>query len=508
MAEYKLEFRNISKAYPGVQALNHVSFGIREGVVHALVGENGAGKSTLMKILNGLQRQDSGEILINGDVVDIANAHAAIANGIAMIFQELQIQKTLTIEESLFVNNLPVKHGMFVDWKKVHEDTVEILKHEDFSADAKTKLENLSISDNQLLEIMKATVIAKADIIIMDEPTSSLTQHETERLIEKVKQLRREGKTIIYISHRLDEIFSLADDVTILRDGQHIATRSMQDVSRNDLISMQVGRELTNLYPAHTTSSDGEIIFEANHISSEKFKDVSFHVRKGEIVGFAGLVGAGRTEICRSVAGFDPDYTGQMRLHGKTLENKTIRQAMDMGVVMATEDRRKYGLVAQRSIRENVALTVLKKLSNKAGFVRRRDEQKEVKTYFDRMRIKAKSAEVLAGTLSGGNQQKVVLAKSLICEPELLIMDEPTRGIDVGAKYDIYVLMNEIAAQEKGIIFVSSEMPELIGMCDRIYVVHEGEITGELQRKDFSQERIMHYASGGTDADLAASNPS
>lgn len=494
--ELKLQFKNISKAFPGVQALADVSFDVRKGTVHALCGENGAGKSTLMKILIGLQKMDSGKIILDGREVDIADARTAQNYGIAMIFQELQVQKSLTVMESMFVNRLPVNKARLVNWKKVREDTVRILQQEEIRLEPDTPLSKVSLSDNQLLEIVKATTNG-ADIIIMDEPTSSLTEREAARLLEKIKKLRTEGKTIIYISHRMEEIYGLADDVTVMRDGQFIATKPIEEIVQQELIRMMVGRELTDVFPKHTTSSEGEILFEARNVSFEDvYKNVSFQVRKNEIVGFAGLVGAGRTEIARGIAGFDSYDSGEMYLHNEKLKNKNVSEAIRSGIVMATEDRKKYGLVLCRSIAENISLPILQKIS-RFLFINFRKEKQEIRVYFDRMRVKAQDTNTPAGTLSGGNQQKVVLAKALICEPDFLILDEPTRGIDVGAKYEIYNLMNEIASQGKSILFISSELPELLGMCDRIYVIHEGSVAGEIKREEFSQELIMHYASGG-----------
>lgn len=494
--ELKLQFKNVNKAFPGVQALSDVSFDIRKGTVHALCGENGAGKSTLMKILIGLQKMDSGQIILDGKEVNIVDAKTAQEYGIAMIFQELQVQKSLTVMESMFVNRLPVNKAHLVDWKKVREDTVRILEQEGIPLEPDTPLSRVSLSDNQLLEIVKATTNG-ADIIIMDEPTSSLTEREAARLLDKIKRLRSEGRTIIYISHRMEEIYGLADDVTVMRDGRFIATKPIGEVVQQELIRMMVGRELTDVYPKHTTSSEGEILFEAKNVSyGNVYKNISFHVRADEIVGFAGLVGAGRTEIARGIAGFDPYDDGEMYLRGEKLKNSSVSGAIRSGIVMATEDRKKYGLVLCRSIAENISLPILKRIS-RFLIINFRKERQEIKVYFDRMRVKAQDMNTLAGTLSGGNQQKVVLAKALICEPDFLILDEPTRGIDVGAKYEIYNLMNEIAAQGKGILFISSELPELIGMCDRIYIIHEGTVAGEITREEFSQELIMHYASGG-----------
>ena len=494
--EYKLQLKNITKTFPGVKALDNVSLKVRKGTVHSIVGENGAGKSTLMKILEGSYRPDSGEIWIDGKHAHIHSSKDGMEYGIAMIFQELQIQPHLTIEESLFVNKLPTKKGTpFVDWKKVHNDACELLKDEEFNHSPKKLASEISISDNQLIEIIKATTV-DAQIIIMDEPTSSLTQHETDRLFKKIKKMRAEGRTIIYISHRMEEVFELSDDVTVMRDGQVIATKPLKDVDRDSLISMMVGRKLDNVFPERKHDV-GDIIFEAKNFSCGKlYQDISFNVCQREIVGFAGLVGAGRSEIARAIAGLDPYDSGEIFLDGKKQNNKTINHAVASGIMMATEDRRKYGLIPVRSIKENISLAKLRDFCI-GPFIKLKQEDKEARVYYDRMRVKAPSIETETYTLSGGNQQKVVLAKWMMANPKVFIMDEPTRGIDVGAKFEIYNIMNEIISENKSIIFISSELPELLGMCDRIYVVHEGRITGELSRKEFSQEKVMNYATGG-----------
>lgn len=491
---YKLQLKNISKSFPGVKALDDISIDVRPGTVHAIVGENGAGKSTLMKILNGSYLPDTGEIWIDGKRAGIKTPQDAANLGIAMVWQELSYVPYLSVEENLFLNKLPVKRG-FVDWKTIHQQALQILESEDLTFDPKTKLMDLSVSDIQLLEIIKMTN-RNAQIIIMDEPTSSLTQHETERLFEKINRMRKEGKTILYISHKMDEIFRLSDDVTVMRDGRKIKTLPIDKINREEIISMMVGREIKNIYPSRDRNV-GDVMFEVRGLSSgKKFQNISFNVRKGEIVGFAGLVGAGRTEIMRALAGLDRCDSGEIYLEGKAVNNQTVGHAIAEGIMMATEDRRRYGLIAVRSIKENISLACLKKLRI-GPFVAWKKERSEVQKYFNRMRVKASSTNVLAYTLSGGNQQKVVLAKWMMAQPKVFIMDEPTRGIDVGAKYEIYNLMNEIVGEGKSIIMISSEMPELLGVCDRIYVVHEGKISGEVAYEEFSQELIMSYATGG-----------
>lgn len=493
---YKLQLKGICKSFPGVKALDNVSLNVRKGTVHSLVGENGAGKSTLMKILNGSLMPDGGEIWIDGKKVNIRTPKDAEQLGIAMIWQELQFVPHLTIQENLVINGHPKKGKTpFINWKKINESAKNILKKEGIMHDPKTLLSDISVSDIQLLEIVKATT-KNAKIIIMDEPTSSLTQHETDRLMEKIKRLREEGTTIIYISHKMDEVFELSDDVTIMRDGKFVGTYPIAEVNRDEIIAMMVGRKVENIYPERDTPI-GDILFEVNELCCGKlYQNVSFHVKKGEIVGFAGLVGAGRTEIMRAIAGLDPYDSGDIFLEKKKINPKSVTNAVDAGIMMATEDRRRYGLIPIRSIKENITLAGLKKLC-KGPFINKKRENKEAMVYFNRMRVKAPSLNTPTYTLSGGNQQKAVLAKWMMANPKVFIMDEPTRGIDVGAKFEIYNLMNEMIREGMSIIMISSELPELLGMCDRIYIVCEGRINGEIAREEFTQERIMNLATGG-----------
>lgn len=494
--QYKLQLKGICKSFPGVKALDDVTLNVRPGTVHSIVGENGAGKSTMMKILNGSYMPDSGEIWIDGEKAHIGGPKDAERLGIAMIWQELQFVPNLTVEENLVINNHPTRKGLpLVDWKKVHKDAIAILEEEHIHIEPKALLSDISVSDIQLLEIVKATR-KNAQVIIMDEPTSSLTQHETERLFEKIEKMRSEGKTIIYISHKMEEIYRLSDDVTIMRDGHMVGTYPIADINPDEVIAMMVGRKVDSIYPERNTPI-GETIYEVKDLSfANVYHDVNFHVRKGEIVGFAGLVGAGRTEIMRGLFGLDPHTKGDSYLNGKKVNTRTVSSAVKAGIMMATEDRRRYGLIPIRSIKENITLSSLDKLS-RGQFIRKREEKKQAKVYFDRMRVKAPGLDTEVYTLSGGNQQKVVLAKWMLAGPKVFIMDEPTRGIDVGAKWEIYNLMNEMIENGMSIIMISSELPELLGMCDRIYVVCEGRINGEIERKDFSSELVMKYATGG-----------
>ncbi len=491
---FALQLRHITKTFPGVKALNDVSFDVRYGTVHSIVGENGAGKSTLMKIINGMHAPNSGEIYVNGEKQNITSPQVAKKLGISMIFQELVYAPNLSVAENLCLGDPPRTKAGFVDWKTMRAQADEILKIEHIHTTPNAMMYTVPISDAQMMEIVKATY-HDARIVIMDEPTSSLTQHESERLFDKIRRLKEAGCAVIYISHKMEEIFNLSDYVTIMRDGCSIKTAPISEFTEKDVISMMVGREVSNLYPT-CDAVQGEDVLRVENLSGGVFRDVSFHVRAGEIVGFAGLVGAGRTEIVRAVCGFDPITSGTVEVAGETLKPVTIANAIQKGLVMASEDRRKYGIVGTRSIKENIALPNLKMLS-KSGFVEKNKEKAAVQTYFDRLRIKAGSQNVPTYTLSGGNQQKVVLAKWLMAKPKVLILDEPTRGIDVGAKYEIYEIMNELAKQGMGVVMISSELPELIGMCKRIYVVAEGRITGELKSGEITQEKVMTYATGG-----------
>lgn len=492
---YAIQLRNITKTFPGVKALDNVSFDIRWGTVHSIVGENGAGKSTLMKIINGMHKANSGEILINGKPVNIASPFVAKELGISMIFQELVYVPNLSVAENLCLGNPPLNKLGLVDWRKMRKNAQEILDIEQIHATPTTMMRDVPISDAQMLEIVKATY-QNAKIVIMDEPTSCLTHHEAERLFDKIKRLRDAGCAVIYISHKMDEIFRLSDYVTIMRDGKSIQSGPISQFSSKDIISMMVGRDVDDIYPTRKTALGEDVLVVKNLNRNKVFHDINFHVRAGEIVGIAGLVGAGRTEIVSSIFGLDPLDSGEVYVKGKKLTNISIANSVQNGLVMASEDRRKFGIIGTRNIRENISLPNLAHMSER-GFVKRKQEKQETERLFNRLRIKANSINVLSSTLSGGNQQKVVLARWLMSKPDVLIMDEPTRGIDVGAKHEIYELMNEMALEGMGVIMISSELPELLGMCTRIYVVAEGELVGELEGDEISQENVMTYATGG-----------
>lgn len=497
MAEdYILEFRDILKVFPGVVALKDISFGIKRGCVHVIMGENGAGKSTLMKIISGAHEPDGGEMLLNGKSVRFKAPEEARQNQIAMIYQELQYVPMFSVQEFLMMGREPrsaVKG--FIDWKKLRQQAKEILDSENLHYDLDEKLQNLSVSDIQLLEITRA-ISFDAKIIIMDEPTSALTQSEVERLFENIRKLKERGITILYISHKMDEIFQIGDYITVMRDGTYIDTRKTEDYTMDSLIRQMVGREITDVYPKEEVEI-GKPVFEVKNYSTwyTGVHDVSFHVREREILGIAGLMGAGRTELVSSLFGLDRGE-GTVLLEGKEIRIKCVSDALKHGLMMATEDRRRTGIVGCRSILENISLPNLKAVS-RYGILNKKKEKQAVSEMYEKLKVKAPGLDVAVSSLSGGNQQKVVLSKWLLSNPKVLILDDPTRGIDVSAKYEIYRLMVEMVKSGISIIMISSELPELIGMCDRVYTMYEGTFTGEIDRKEFSQERIMGYMTGG-----------
>ncbi len=488
----KLRVAGIEKSFPGVKALDHVDFSVRKGTVHALCGENGAGKSTLMKIINGQYKPDGGQIFIDEKPVTIKDPIQAASYGISMIPQELNYVPELTVEENLFLGRLPVNRFGKVDWKKVHSEAVRLIEREHLPYGPRQQLKTLTVSDIQMLEIIKA-VNNNAQIIIMDEPTSSITSREVKSLFEKIENLKKQGVSIVYISHKMDEVFQIADDITVFRDGTVVSSDRASDIDLETVIARMVGRKLTNAYPKEEVSI-GRTIFEVKNFNQKNiFADINFEARQGEIVGFAGLVGAGRTETMRAVFGLDPHNSGEVLIDGRSVTIGSPEQAIKNGLVMLAESRREDGIVPVRSVKENASLGNLKRFIY-GGYLHKGKELKEVQEVFSQMSVKTPTLNTPIASLSGGNQQKVLLARWLLCEPKILILDEPTRGIDVGAKFEIYKLMTDIVKQGRTIIMVSSEMPELIGMCDRIYVMSQGRITGCLDRSEFDQETIMKFA--------------
>lgn len=489
-----LEMRKISKAFYGVQALNNVDFDVLRGETHALLGENGAGKSTLMKILSGAYQRDAGEIFFDGDKIEIPTPLAAQRIGISIIYQEFNLIPGLTVAENIFLGREPVKGNGLINWRVLNKDAQELLERLHADISPTTLVDQLSVAEQQFVEIAKALSFG-SKLIIMDEPTATLTPTEIERLFEVMRELKSRGVSIIYISHHLDEIFEVADRVTVLRDGEHVATDEVKNVDKDLIIRWMVGRDLVNTYPARTTSP-GEVILEVRNLSRRGvLHDISFDLRRGEILGIAGLVGSGRTELVRALYGADPVDEAQVTLRGETVNVLSPKESIKNGLGLLPEDRKQEGLILEQSVKSNVTLSNLKRVL-RGLLINHGDEKKMVDSYIQSLAIRTPSNQSLAKNLSGGNQQKVVLAKWLFTDSDILIFDEPTRGIDVGAKYEIYQLMNQLTENGKSIIMVSSELPEIIGVSDRVLVLHKGRITGEHLREDLNQELIMRNAAG------------
>ena len=487
MTKYRLEVRNLHKSFPGVYAVKGVSMQIIPGEVHALVGENGAGKSTLMKLITGEYIPDEGEILHNDEVIKPRSVADSQKYGIAMIHQELAPLPNMTIAENIFLGQEIMNGGVLND-KEMGRQTEVILKEYRLDYHPGTKVGKLPIAQIQMLEIIKA-VRKNADIIIMDEPTSSLSDEESQKLFSLIKELTAKDVAIIYISHRLEEVLDLSDRITVLRDGEYIKTVSAENVTQNELVEMMVGRTLDNIYPKEAVTMGDIVLSIKNFSKGNQFKDINFDVRAGEILGFSGLVGAGRSEIMNSIFGLTEPDSGERYLDGKKIKVKSPADAINNGLVMVSEDRKHYGLVLCRSIKENITLPNLKRLF-KGLFISNKKENQHVEEYIKSLGIKCSGSKVAAGSLSGGNQQKIVIAKWLLSKPRVLILDEPTRGIDVGAKFEIYKIIVELARQGMAIILISSELPEVIGMSDRILVVSKGCITGEYLRNDIVSGKV------------------
>ncbi len=499
MAEYFLQLKDVCKSFPGVKALDHVSLNLRPGTVHALMGENGAGKSTLMKCLFGIYKMDEGEIFINGEKVTIENPDDAMRKGIAMVHQELQPVLPRSVAENMYLGRFPTRDFgplKVIDHKKMNEETAHWMKEVGMDIDPKTMLSELSIGQMQTIEIAKA-VSHDAKVIIFDEPTSSLSEKEVDVLFKIMNDLRERGVAMVYISHKMDEIKQISDDITIMRDGTYVGTWPAAELTTDDIIAKMVGRELTNIYPARQ-GKPGDVILECNNISSiheHSFQDCTFNVRKGEIVGFGGLVGAQRTELMEAIFGIRHIQSGEIKINGTAVKTDAPRKAMNAGIGLITEDRRGNGILGCLSIKDNTGVSIYNK-HLKAGVVL---DHKNINGIVDdsikKLSIKTPSMNEAIGNLSGGNQQKVIIARWLANDPDILIMDEPTRGIDVGAKHEIYEIMVELAKQGKAIIMISSEMAELLGMSDRIYVMCNGHIRGEItDPKEMTQEKVMSYA--------------
>ncbi len=499
MSEYVLEMRGVCKSFPGVKALDHAQLKLRPGTVHALMGENGAGKSTLMKCMFGIYKMDEGEIYIDGEKTTVRDPLEAWDKGISMVHQELQPIPARTIGENIFLGRYPMKKALgfipVVDHDKMYEDTAKLLKRVRMDFDPKQKLGTLTVSQMQSVEIAKA-VAGNCRVLILDEPTSSLTQNEVEALFRIVEDLKKEGVAIVYISHKMDEILRISDEVTIMRDGQYIGTWEAKDLTTDFIITKMVGRELTNLYPKRE-NIPGEVVFEVEDFTSinpRSFRHCSFNVRKGEILGVAGLVGAQRTELMEGLFGTRSHISGTIRYQGRELKITRPKDAIDQGIAMLTEDRRGSGIMGVLSVADNISVASLNKYVDYGFMLNTKKIDELVEENRQKMNIKTPSGKTLIQSLSGGNQQKVLIGRWLANDPDVLILDEPTRGIDVGAKYEIYCIIADLAKQGKSVIMISSEMGELIGMSDRIMVMCDGRITGFIDGKEANQENIMALA--------------
>ena len=499
MEKKLLDMQNISKTFGKVQALKGVSLDLYAGEVLALMGENGAGKSTLMNILSGSLQPTSGEIYLKGEKVTVSDPITAKKLGIAKIHQELQIVPELSVAENIFLGRWKTS-GPAVDFKSMKDESKRYLDMLDVKVDPSKKLKDLRIGEQQLVEIAKA-ISLNSEIIVMDEPTSAISEKEAEKLFTIIRRLRGEGKGIIYITHRMEEVFKIADRLTVMRDGQYIGTVNAAETCKDEIIKMMVGRDMSEQYPKDPTEK-GEVVLEVKNLTytppagsfRRSLKNISLEVRRGEVLGIAGLAGAGRSEFFECLAGVHyGNTTGEVLVEGKPVQIKSPADAIAAGISFATEDRKGTGLVLQRSIGENMSLPLLKKFSP-AFFMKNSEETVIWKKQMDTLRIKAPGSKTLASSLSGGNQQKVVLAKWLMTEPKILLLDEPTRGIDVGAKAEIYQLINNLAKQGMAIIVVSSELPEVIGISDRIVTFCEGELTGEFRQEEATQEILLRSA--------------
>ncbi len=490
-----IRFENINKEFPGVKALDNVSFSIGKGNIHALLGENGAGKSTLMKILSGAYQKDSGTVYIDGEPQDITSPKQAESLGIATIYQELNLIPGISVAENIFLNRQPQRGKTMIEWGKVYKDSQQILDSMDVAISARAQLSTLRVAQQQMVEIAKA-ISLNSRILIMDEPTSSLSEGETRKLFDVIANFKKQGITIVYISHRMDEIFEICDSYTVMRDGTFVNSGYIKDTTEDNIIEQMVGRSMDMIYPAKENVAAEVVLRVENLGDGKKIEGINFSLKRGEILGFGGLMGAGRTETMRLLFGADKKTSGKVEIDGKQVAIHDPQDAIKNGMGLLPEDRKQEGLVTELSVMDNMLMTKMESAFQNGLFSSAKAEQL-CSQYIGDLDIKTPSSKQRVKFLSGGNQQKVVLAKWLNAAPEIIILDEPTRGIDVNAKSEIYKLIVQLAKSGKAIIFVSSELPELIGLCDRVIVMHEGRISGELSKNDLNQADIMRLATGG-----------
>ena len=495
MSDYILQMENITKEFPGVKALDDVELKVRKGSVHALMGENGAGKSTLMKIIIGMYTPDTGKILFDGEELKLNNINDSLEKGISMIHQELSPIPEMTVAENIYLGREPVygRTGL-VNTRTLYKMTRDLLKSLEINLDPRTKMVDLSIANTQMVEIAKA-ISFDSKLVIMDEPTSAITEKEVAQLFKMIRSLKEKGVGIIYITHKMSELYEIADDISVFRDGQYIGTDTAANLSKDKLIKMMVGRELNQVFNK-PESNIGEVALSVKNLSHKgTFEDVSFEVRKGEIVCFAGLMGAGRTEVVETIFGVKSKEDGDIYVHGEKVDIKSPQDAIKNNLGFLTEDRKLTGLFLPLSVRENMITVNIDKYTS-LGLLDSKKIKSDCLVQKENLRVKTPNIDTIVENLSGGNQQKVLLARWLLKNPDILFLDEPTRGIDVGAKSEFYNIIFELAGQGKAIVVISSEMAEILGLCDRVIVMHEGRITGELSREEANQERIMQYATG------------
>jgi ribose transport system ATP-binding protein len=491
-----LAIKDLTKRFPGVLAVDSVSFSLNKGEILALVGENGAGKSTLTNMLSGVHKPDQGQIILGGEPLKFSSSHDAIKHGISMVFQELSLVETLSVSENLFANRHPVGKLNNIHWRRLYQDTRDLLERFDLKINPNQLIKRLSMGQQQILEILKA-ISTNPKVLILDEPTSSLTEAETDYLFKNMRKLRDEGMSFIYITHKLSEVFEISDRVVVMRDGCYVGSRPVSEVNENDLVAMMVGREIGDQYGQATDRFAGDEYFKVERYSYKNtFRNVSFSLKKGEILGFAGLVGAGRTELAQAIFGLRPKDSGTLYLDGKEIRITNPKHAIRHRIAYLTEDRKGLGLFLGMTIKDNIVAASLKAVTSKIGLVKKRLVEQSALQKVNEFSIATPSINKKIFNLSGGNQQKCLVAMWMTIVPKVIIFDEPTRGVDVGARVEIYNKLQEFASRGTGIVMISSDLSELIGMCDRILVMHQGILQGEVLRNDFSDELILSYAAG------------